>query len=488
MKKNNLFKAVGVVILAYVLISWIVPIIYGIGGWKGDVSHQIGFVSLLSVILETFSGFGTTVLYVLLVGAFYGVLKATGAYDAVMDTLSDKSAGKEKVALVVTIVVLALVSSIAGLDLGLLVIFPLLIGYLVKIGYDKLTAVAATAGATLVGMYGATFAGTLYGANNTILGLKGKEFMWARLLLFVLGLAALLVFVLLYVKKNGLGEVKPVAKKAAKAKKAVKDAKKKVEEKVSKKVVSGIPALVIICLLLLVFILGTTNWAGIFGSNWFETAHNGWTGWTVAKFPILEKLFGGVEAFGTWFTPVRFQIYSLLLIVAMFVITLLYRTKLEESFDGFVDGMKSFVVPAILTVLACSVFVFVYYNPVITPLTNALLSMDFWIFEPGKLNVGTAGIYTILNSIFYVDYYYLAYSVLYGLTAVFTDARAYPVLSVLFVNLYSLVMFVAPTSVLLLVSLSISEVKYTEWFKFIWKLVLVLFAVSFVVFSIMVSV
>ena len=97
MKKNNLFKAVGIVILIYILMSWIVPIIYGIAGAKtDDVSTQIGFVSILSVILETFSGFGTVVLYVLLVGAFYGVLKVTGAYDKVMELLSEKSKGKDK--------------------------------------------------------------------------------------------------------------------------------------------------------------------------------------------------------------------------------------------------------------------------------------------------------------------------------------------------------------------------------------------------------
>ena len=114
MKKNNLFKAVGVVILAYVLLSWIVPIVYSIGGFKGEVSNQIGFVSLINVILETFSGFGSVVLYVLLVGAFYGVLKATGAYDKVMDHLSNKASGREKATLITIIVCMALISSISS--------------------------------------------------------------------------------------------------------------------------------------------------------------------------------------------------------------------------------------------------------------------------------------------------------------------------------------------------------------------------------------
>ena len=88
----------------------------------------------------------------------------------------------------------------------------------------------------------------------------------------------------------------------------------------------------------------------------------------------------------------------------MVVISLLYRTKLDDAFDGFVDGLKSFVLPAVLVVLALSLHLFVYFNDVLTPVMNALLksTKDF--------NVAISGIYTIINSLFYVDYYYFAYS------------------------------------------------------------------------------
>ena len=149
------------------------------------------------------------------------------------------------------------------------------------------------------------------------------------------------------------------------------------------------------------------------------------------------------------------------------------------DFEGFVDGIKSFVVPAILTLLASSLFVFIYYNPVLTPVTTLLLNAT------NGFNVALSGIYTIINSVFYVDYYYLAYSVLYSITSVYSDKSVLSIISVMFTNLYSLVMLVAPTSVLLLISLSLSDVKYTEWFKFIWKLALMLLVISFIVFTVM---
>lgn len=652
MTKNNLFKAIGIVILAYILISWIVPIIYGIAGISGEVSHQIGFASIMSVILETFSGFGAVILYVLLVGAFYGVLKVTGAYDKVMDFLSSKAEGREKGTLIAIIIGMAIISSVCGLDLALLVVFPILIGLVVKMGFDKLVAVSATVGATIVGMYGATFASTLYGYNNTVLGLKTYDYIVPKLIFFVVGVALLVVFVLLYSKKQGFKFAKKNAvKKATKpaSKKKVDVVEKTAEyglssksrlialilvillgalgihrfyvgkkksailylltlgfvgigiicdliliikgrftdsnekilsywidanfikgneikissksrlvvtllsgllgtlgihrfylgkvgtgilylltggifgigafvdflmalfgeakdkegkliycwtdaEKASKKVLKSVslkpekdtfvvqdyvPGLAIIAAILFIFVLGTTAWEGIFGSNWFNTAHTGWTGFKIGGFEILNKLFGGVDAFGTWATPARFQVYSMMLILGMVAVVAIYRTKIEDAFEGFVDGLKSFVIPAIITLLISSVFVFVYYNPVLTPLTDLLLKAT------DGFNVALSGIYVIINSVFYVDYYYLAYAVLYGITQTYTDKSVLSILSVMFTNLYSLVMLVAPTSVLLLVTLSISDVKYTDWFKFIWKLALALFVVSFIVFSIM---
>ena len=240
-----------------------------------------------------------------------------------------------------------------------------------------------------------------------------------------------------------------------------------------------IPALVIVCGVLLIFFLGTTSWGNIFTSNWFETAHTAWTGATVGGFAILNKLFGGLDAFGTWNTINRFQSYSVILIIAMVLLKFVYRTKWEDVLNGFVDGLKSFVVPAILTVLACSLFVLVFYNPFLSVVTKNLLTAT------KEFNVALTGLYAIINSVFYVDYYYLSNSLLYGISSIYDDNTVLSIISVMFTNLYSLVMLIAPSSVLLLVSLSISDVKYTDWVKFIWKLVVSLFIISFVVFTIM---
>lgn len=495
MKKSNLFKAVGIVILSYVLLSWIIPIVNSIGGFKWDVSHQLGFVSTAFNVLNSLPTFIPVVTFVLLVGAFYGVLKTTGAYDKIIDLFSSKVVGREKLLLIIIIVIMALISSLVGLDLGLLIVFPIIIGLLIKIGYDKMVALSATLGATIIGMYGATFSTSLYGVNNQILGIKTFNQIVPKVIFLVLGVVALIVFVLMYCKKNALPvankdsarEVTISSKKHDKVKKSsVKKAKsfnKILKVRKEKGERGAVPALVVIGLMLLIAILGTTNWSGLIGAdNWFATAHNAWTGFTIGKFDILNKLFASdnIGAFGTWAEPtLRYQVYSILLIYAMILISLLYRTKLDDAFNGFVDGLKSFVVPAILVILALSLHLFVYFNDVLTPVMSALLK------STKEFNVAISGIYTIINSLFYVDYYYFASFIVYPITQVYTDKSVLSIINVMFVNLYSLVMLVAPSSVLLLVSLSISEVKYKDWIKYIWKLALGLLLVSFIVFTIM---
>ena len=73
---------------------------------------------------------------------------------------------------------------------------------------------------------------------------------------------------------------------------------------------------------------------------------------------------------------------------------------------------------------------------------------------------------------------------MYSITQVYTDKTVLSILDIMFINLHSLVMLVAPTSTILLASLSISDVKYTEWIKYIWKLALPLLLVSLSVFMI----
>ncbi len=488
MKKNNLFKILGFVLVGYVLLSWLVPIIVSIFGWKVEASYQIGLVKFGSTFIDAFAGFSNIIIFILLVGGLYAVMDATGAYKTTIETLAEKFKGKEKIVLITIIVLMAIISSITGLELALFVLFPFIISLVLMMGYDKLIALVATFGATIVGMYGATYAGTLYGYLDGFMQTKPNDNILAKVIFFVVSLGLLIGFTLIYMKKHKMLETKS-NKKEKKDKKEKKKETKKVVKSETKKEQSKTeegnpkkvwPMLLIMGILFLVFILGTTTWANIFGKNWFETAHTSIMEWKVGGFAIVEKIFGGIDALGTWSTSTRFIPYSILILLASTALTLVYKVKLKDAFEAFVKGIKEYVVPAFLALIAYSLFVFTIYYPVLGVITNWITGLT------ESFSIVTAGIHAMISSVFHPDFAYYGYYVVNAFIQTQQDTSLYSLISLIFTNLYSLVMLVAPTSVLLLTSLSISEVKYTEWLKFIWKYALCLLVVSFIVFTILV--
>ena len=490
MKKNNLFKILGIVLAGYVLLSWLVPIIVSIFGWKVEASYQIGLTKFGSTFIDAFAGFSNVIVFILLVGGLYAVMDATGAYKPAIEKLAEKFKRKEKLVLITIIVLMSIISSITGLELGLLILFPFIISLILMMGYDKIIALVATFGATIVGMYGATYAGTLYGYLDGFMQTKPTDNILAKVILFVLALGLLIGFTLIYMKKNNMlpektakktvksetkkEKVKKEKVKKEKVKKA--DKKEKTEEK-EKKVW---PLLLVLGLLFLVLILGTTAWGNIFGSNWFATAHDTiMNKWQIGGFKIVEKLFGGLDAFGTWTKSTRYVAYSIMILFAIATLTIVYKIKLKDAFDAFVKGIKEYVVPALLALIAYSIFVFAIYYPVLGVITTWITGLT------DSFNLVTSGLHAIISSVFYPDFSYYGYYVVYTFVQTIKDTSLYSLIGLVFTNLYALVMLLAPTSVLLLTSLSISEVKYTEWLKFIWKYALCLLVVSFIVFTVL---
>lgn len=485
MKKNNLFKILGIVLAGYVLLSWLVPIIVSIFGWKVEASYQIGLTKFGSTFIDAFAGFSNVIVFILLVGGLYAVMDATGAYKPAIEKLAEKFKGKEKLVLITIIVLISIISSITGLELGLLILFPFIISLILMMGYDKIIALVATFGATIVGMYGATYAGTLYGYLDGFMQTKPTDNILAKVILFVLALGLLIGFTLIYMKKNNMlaektakktvkSETKKEKVKKEKAKKA--DKKEKTEEK-EKKVW---PLLLVLGLLFLVLILGTTAWGNIFSSNYFETVHDTiMNKWQIGGFKIVEKLFGGLDAFGTWTKSTRYVAYSIMILFAIATLTIVYKIKLKDAFDAFVKGIKEYVVPALLALIAYSIFVLTIYYPVLGVITTWITGLT------DSFNLVTSGLHAIISSVFYPDFSYYGYYVVYTFVQTIKDTSLYSLIGLVFTNLYALVMLLAPTSVLLLTSLSISEVKYTEWLKFIWKYALCLLVVSFIVFTVL---
>lgn len=201
--KSTSLKVVLISTLALMLLTWILPAAYYSSGRYIDQGHQqMGLFDLFNYPVTALSYFGYIAFFVLAIGAFYGILNKIPAYRTFLDKFVSKVRGTEKFVLVIIILLLAVLTSIGGMQLALLALFPMLVSIILLMGFDKMVAAMTLVGSVMIGMAGSTYA---YGNTNiilTILSINITSEMITKVVILVLGLVLLIANIMLYIKKT----------------------------------------------------------------------------------------------------------------------------------------------------------------------------------------------------------------------------------------------------------------------------------------------
>ena len=462
MKKHNALKVVGITLLVFALLTWILPCATYQTEYTEVGRYQVGLFDLLSYQSTVLGYFGYVTLFILVVGGFYGVLYKTGAYRTMLDSLCKKFKGKEAVCLIVIMALFAILTSFAGLQLALIMLFPFVISLALMMGYNKLAAVAVTAGSVAVGLMGTTFSYNTTQVLQQYLSVEITDLIWAKVILLVLGIVLLAFSVFKFGKKNS-------TKKCEDKDDFIPEA---VKSKDKKKVW---PLVVILDLILLVTILGFISWNTAFSISLFDDVTTSVTEFELFGFPIFGKILGAVQAFGNWSLLELITIMLLAIIILKFV----YKIKWDDVFDGFAKGAKKALLPALIVILIYTCLVLTTYDP------YQLVIYKFILGLTKGFNIFTTGLVVLLSSIFNGDPLYAFYSVLPYFVSVVTDTNNYQLVAVIFQAIYGIVTLVAPTSIPLMVTLAYTKVPYGSWLKYIWKLLVALLVVAFITFTIL---
>lgn len=485
MKKNSIIKAILFTFLAYVVLSWIIP-----GGTfssgvftKGKVTPVgIGDIFIYPISTSITSIFVLTGLIILLIGGLYGVMNQTGAYQKLVGSVAKKFEGKEKVFLIISILVFAILASLTTLTLPLIVMVPFFVAVILLLGYSRMTALLSTIGAILVGNMGTVFGYNTGGYNyiNYFFGLKSTENIVAKIALFVVLVLILTIFV---IKTSKLEKVeKKKAKKSTKKKEEVEEKEisiplyKKVEE--SKK--STLPLIIILGLTLVIAFVAMFNWAGAIGSEKtiFDTWYTNITSVKLNGYPLFANLIGSINPFGHWSN----YEFAMLLMIAIIVIGFVYNLKVKETYNALVEGMKEMLGVAIVAILA---------NILLLVVNSASATFATYIFNiffkmAKSFNFAVMAIISAIGSIAYSDFPYLM-NVLYDpVTSLY--AKNIPEAVYVMQVIYGFMMMIVPTSVGLVIGLKYLGISYKEWFKENWKLLLSLLVAALILIVIVVLV
>ncbi len=469
MKKHNLLKVILFSVLVVCLCAWIFPTASYSGDFIIGDKAQVGLFDLTSYPMIIFSYFGYVAFYILCIGAFYGVLSKIPAYRKLLDKIAEGFKGHETIFLSLVVVLVAIVTSVTGLSVGVMFLFPLIISLVLLMGYNKNVAALVTVGSAMIGTMGITVG---YGGIQYFYGLLSDELtieteMSTKIIILVIGIVLLLFNVLRYASKTKNKTEKEVASELLPEQ--VEDTKKKVRLW---------PLVVIFDVLLVLFILGLLPWDAM-KVTIFEDALTSIKNYTLFDFPILSKLLGSeTYAFGKW------SLYNELpaiLLIASVLLSLIYL-KFDQFLDGICEGMKKAAKPAILMSL-------VYLILVIT--TNhsfQLIFVDRIAGLTNNVNVLTTSFIAFFTSIFNVEATYVAQRVLPYFAGTVANAELYPLIGVIFQAMYGLTMLIAPTSVVLIGTLAYLDVSYTSWLKNVWKLFFEILAVLLIIFVIILAI
>ncbi len=472
MKKNTMFKIIAIMAMVAYVLSWIIPAASASG--SSIASLGLKRVSLYNIIEYPYLAlqfFLQPLLFILAVGGLYGVLSETGKYRNKLEKIAKSMKGKETLFLVLTAFVLAALSSVFGLNLMLFIFIPALVGIILLMGYNKITAFLTTFISPLIGVIGSTYGVYVTGYINQIVGTTFETEIVAKVALFVISFVIFTAFLIKYANKTrNKGQVNEEELTLLLG-----------EKKQSKK--ASWPLFVVMGLLFVLLILGYTDWQSVFGTTFFTDLHTTLTvDFTIGDHAILGYLFDGLTNFGKWY----YSEMIVMIIIASIILSFVYDLKIDNGLKAFGKGVVSLLKPALIVIFAYVMVLVSAYHPYIVTITDwivTLISKTSGVFGQIIYIIMTS-FDTVLSSVFNVEMLYVVQSTLPYLSSVYSETANS--LAIITQSIYGLTSFVAPTSTMMLLGLTYLGISYKEWLKTSWKLVLELLAVILVIIAVVV--
>lgn len=485
MKKHNLFKIILICLITFMIATWIIPTSEGtsIGSnlnWIGIFNlNRIGIFNLLNSIVTSLRSFIPYAVFVIMVAVFYLVLNKTGLYGKLIDLKYNVFKKKKDLAVILTIIFFAIISSVTNYGILLFIIIPFAISVLTKMGYDKLVCLSATFGAIFVGIIGSTIGYNVSYSITSVLKISLYDNIISRILILIISTGLLILFTMSYIKKT----------KGKKNEDLVVTDKLYIEEEATKdKKKSVWPLAIMFYLLIIVVVLTATLWEPLFGVKCFSNFYNWVMGIKIFGFELFKNIFGadlaggylaGAKEFGYMYyndMSLLTTDLSFVLLISSLIIGLVYKVKFSEILTSFKDGAKKVAKPAFLILFALSLLILNYYVPIM----NTIM-----ISAAKSFNVITSSLVFVLASITNIDLYFFTNGNLNTYVTALGNTDLHSIINIMVQTMYGLASFVAPTSLILILGLSYLDVKYITWFKFIWKLLIEILVVVLIIILIL---
>ena len=177
---------------------------------------------------------------------------------------------------------------------------------------------------------------------------------------------------------------------------------------------------------------------------------------------LLSNILNGISILGYW------NNYEAVVAILIYTVLLswIYNLKINDIIDGSINGIKKLSKVIIYATICNIIFTVMLMD------TNNMYAtiVNYIVGIKSTFSIPIISIISFIGSIFYNDFYYM----LMNLSTTFASYEAvyYPIIGVLVNGIYSLMMMILPTSILLVASLTYFNIPYQTWLKNIWKYIL----------------
>lgn len=380
------------------------------------------FMSIPTGLIEV----ADIVFYIFLIGGAFGVIRATGAIEAMIQKVMASTKGNEKMMIPVIMFAFSVLGFTTGMSEEAIIFVPIGIVLAVALGYDAMVGTAMVTLGAASGFIGGMFNPFTVGIAHSLAELPVFSGWSFRLIVYILVLGAAILYVMHYAKKvrqdpgysfiyeeNERGQInftEDVMNFEALKKRHI--------------------------FILLIFSLGVgINIYGIFVHGWFITE-------MAANFFVVGVVAGLVGGM-----------------------------KINDIFDSFIDGMKLVVFGAIIVGFARAILVVLESGIIIDTIIYSMSSMLDTI--PNAFTaIGMLIIQVVIN--FFVPsgsgQAVTTMPIMIPIADLQDMTRQVAVLAYQYGD--AITNTIIPTSASLMGVLAVAGIPYLKWVKFVWKITL----------------
>lgn len=410
-------------------------------------------------------------LFILVVGGFLGVVGKTGALDTAIAQVVHANKGREKMLIPILMFIFALGGTTYGMAEETLAFYPLIIPVMIAVGFDSLVAVSVIMLGAGVGVLASTVNPFATGVASQAVGISPGEGIGLRLVFFVVMYLIATLYVYRYATKVQNDPQASIVAADYETNKA------KFKTKATDTKMNGRQKVVIVLfgITFLLMVIGLVPWT-MLNENWtlFETINDGLMG-----LPVIGTLVGQqMVPLGDWyFVEITMLFFAMAVIIGMF-----YRLPEKEIVTGFVDGAKDLLSVALIVAVARGIQVIMNEGMITATILN---------FGERGLSDFSPVFFSVLTYIFYIPLSFLIPSTsglaaatmgIMGPLGTFVGVSQDIVVTA-FQSASGIVNLITPTSGVVMGALAIAGVELTTWWKYVAKLIGIIFIVSCVLMA-----